>query len=158
MGAKIQIKKDSVKNFGGFYLFLDHFRKDGLDKMANKTLVYNGMLAQYSYADIFSSLMAVYVTGGTCMEDSARLAVVFSEKTEGYTFCSPDTILKMLADFASEDTSVSSRDGKAYKLNINSLLNDMLLDYRIRCSQVNPHSKHIFDYDNPFIAAVVSTF
>ena len=152
MGAKIQIKNDSVKNFGGFYLFLDHFRKAGLDGIVDKTLGYRGVLAQYSYADIFSSLMAVYATGGTCVEDSARLSGEFSEKAQGYNFRSPDTILKMLGDFASEDTTVTSKDGKEYRFNINSRLNGMLLDGLIQCGQVNPQKKHIFDYDNQFIA------
>lgn len=152
MGAKIQIKNDSIKNFGGFYLFLDHFRKAGLDGIVDKTLGYRGVLAQYSYADIFSSLMAVYATGGTCVEDSARLSGDLSEKTQGYNFCSPDTILKMLGDFASEDTAVTSKDGKEYRFNINSRLNGMLLDGLIQCGQVNPQKKHIFDYDNQFIA------
>ncbi len=38
MGAKVQIKKDSIHNFGGFYFCIDHFRNSGLAKLMDNAL------------------------------------------------------------------------------------------------------------------------
>lgn len=42
--------------------------------------------------------MAIYLKGGSRIEDSTRLSALFSGKTQGHRLCSPDTILKMLSD------------------------------------------------------------
>ncbi|MCQ2296611.1 MAG: hypothetical protein MJZ45_04345 [Bacteroidales bacterium] len=75
MSAKIQIKNDSVKNFGGFFSFVDHFRKNGTDDIIDNSLGYRWVLAKYSNSDIFLSLAAIfrslgcswdYCCGGFC--------------------------------------------------------------------------------------------
>lgn len=38
MGAKIQIKDDSIYNFGGFYFRINHFRKCGFSSAIDTTL------------------------------------------------------------------------------------------------------------------------
>ena len=108
MGAKIQINNDSVYNFGGFFFCIDHFRKSGLAKVMDNTLGVRSNLAIYSYSEIFESMMAIYLTGGSRIEDAKRLSAQFSEKSQGYRLCSPDTILKTLSDKTEEDTFVPS--------------------------------------------------
>lgn len=151
MGAKIQIKNDSVYNFGGFFFCVDHFRKSGLAKVIDNTLGIRSALAKYSYSDIVETLMAIYLTGGSRIEDAKRLSAQFSEKSQGYRLCSPDTILKMLSDMASEDTLVESDEGKRYKFNTGEVLAGLLMDGLLKCGQVGTGSKHVFDYDNQFI-------
>ena len=151
MGAKVQIKNDSVYNFGGFYFCIDHFRSSGLAKVIDNALGVRGGLARYSYSEIFESLMAVYLTGGTRIEDAKRLSAQFSEKSQGYRLCSPDTILKMLSDKAAKDSFVESEEGKRYKFNINEGLAGLLMDGLLKCGQVGTGSKHVFDYDNQFV-------
>ena len=80
MGAKIQIKNDSVYNFGGFFFCIDHFCKSGLAKVIDNTLGVRSNLARYSYSEIFESMMAIYLTGGSRIEDAKRLLAQFSEK------------------------------------------------------------------------------
>lgn len=96
MGAKIQIKNESVKNFGGFFSFVDHFRKDGMDGIIDKLLDNRSIFAKYSNSDISLSLAAIFLTGGSCIEDSNRLSRIFTENSHGYRFCSADTILHIL--------------------------------------------------------------
>jgi len=50
-----------------------------------------GDLAKYSYSEIFESMMAIYLTGGSRIEDAKRLSAQFSEKSQGYRLFSPDT-------------------------------------------------------------------
>ena len=152
MGAKIQIKDDSIYSFGGFYFCIDHFRKIGLSNLIDNTLGIRGKYAKYSYSEIFETMMAIYLTGMSRIEDVHRLSAQFSEKSQGYKLCSPDTILKMLSDKASEDTYVDSKDGKSYKFNINDRLSKLLIDGLLKCGQIDRSTGHIFDYDNQFIA------
>lgn len=46
MGAKIQIKNESVHNFGGFFFCIAHFRSSGLAKVVGNTLGARGCLAR----------------------------------------------------------------------------------------------------------------
>ena len=78
MGAKIQIKDDSIYNFGGFYFCIDHFRKIGLSNIIDNTLGIRGKYAKYSYSEIFETMMALYLTGMSRIEDVHRLSAQFS--------------------------------------------------------------------------------
>jgi len=115
-------------NFCRFFFCIDHFRKSGLAKVIDNTLGVRGNLAKYSYSDIFESMMAIYLTGGSRIEDAKRLSTQFSEKSQGYRLCSPDTILKTLSDKTEEDTFVQSGEGNRYKFSINAGLSGLLLD------------------------------
>ena len=72
MSAKIQLKSDLVGTFGGIFLMLDHFNKAGLDKLVDKLLGNRRFNAKYSYSDISKTLLATYVTNGSCIEDSKQ--------------------------------------------------------------------------------------
>ena len=96
MSAKIQIKNDIVRNFDGFFSFVDHFRKDRMSDIVDNALGYRSVFAKYSNSDIFLSQAAIFLTGGTCIEDANRLSHNFTEISQGYRFCSADTILRMI--------------------------------------------------------------
>ena len=151
MSAKIQIKNDSVKNYGGFFSFADHFRNDGLADIVDNTLGHRSVLATYSYSDIFLSLAAIYLTGGSCIEDANRLQPIFTEFSQGYRFCSADTILHMIDALSTDSEKFTSKAGKEYSFNINGRLNGMLLDGLMKTGQVKKEDGHTFDYDNQFI-------
>lgn len=153
MAAKIQIKNDSVRNFGGFFSFVDHFRNDGLDIIVDKALGNRSMLAKYSNSDIFLSLVAIYLTGGSCIEDSNRLSRNFTEISQGYRFCSADTILRMIKAAKSDNEGFVSKAGAKYQFSINQGLCGMLLDGMLKTGQVTEGEEHVFDYDNQFIPA-----
>ena len=51
---------------------LDHFNKVGLDKLVDKLLGNRRFNAKYSYSDISKTLLATYVTNGSCIEDSKQ--------------------------------------------------------------------------------------
>ena len=95
--------------------------------------------------------MAIYLTGGSRIEDAKRLSAQFSEKSQGYRLCSPDTILKTLSDKTEEDTFVQSGEGNRYKFSLNAGLSGLLLDGMLECGQMDVAVKHTFDYDNQFI-------
>ena len=100
-----------MQKFGGFNFCIDHFRNSGLAKIVDNTLGITRELARYSYADIVETLMAIYLTEGSGIEDAKRLSCQFSEKSQGYRLCSPDTILKMLSDKGADDTFVETKEG-----------------------------------------------
>ncbi len=65
MTAKIQIKNDTVRNFGGFLSFVDHFRNDGMTDIIYNALGDRSVFAKYSHSDIFLSLATVRLAGGS---------------------------------------------------------------------------------------------
>ena len=94
-------------------------------------------MAKYSYSEIFEPMMALYLTGGSRIEDAKRLSAQFSEKSQGYRLCSPETILKTLSDKTEEDTFVQSGEGNLYKFSINAGLSGLLLDGMLECGQID---------------------
>lgn len=109
MSAKIQIKSDMVGIFGGIFLMLDHFNKVGLDKLVDKLLGNRRFNAKYSYSDISKTLLATYVTNGSCIEDSKQISGQISEKSQGYRLCSPDVLLNSFKELSTESTFFSTR-------------------------------------------------
>ena len=124
-------------NFCRFFFCIDHFRKSRLAKVIDNTLGVRGNLAKYIYSEIFESMMAIYLTGGSRIEDAKRLSAQFSEKSQGYRLCSPDTILKTLSDKTEKDTFVQSGEGNLYKFSINAGLSGLLLDGMLECGQID---------------------
>ena len=84
MAAKVQIKNDSIHNFGGFYFCVDHFRKSGLAELIYNILGIRGVLAIYSYSEIVESMVQIFMKGGSRIEDAKRLSAQFSKKTQWY--------------------------------------------------------------------------
>ena len=119
------------------FFCIDHFQKSGRAKVIDNTLGIRSNLAKYCYSEIFESMMAIYLTGGSRIEDAKRLSAQFSEKSQGYRLCSPDTILKTLSDKAEEDTFVESGEGNRYKFSINAGLSGLLLDGMLECGQID---------------------
>lgn len=146
-GCKDINKKRFHTQFRRIFFCIDHFRKAGLVDVIDNTLGIRGVFATYSYSEIVEALMSIYLTGGSRIEDAKRLSAQFSEKTQGYEMCSPDTILKMLSDKASEDTFLDTGEGKSYKFNINGRLDRLLIDGLLKCEQVKVGDGHTFDYD-----------
>lgn len=153
MSAKIQIKNDIVRNFGGFFSFVDHFRKDRMSDIVDNALGYRSVFAKYSNSDIFLSLAAIFLTGGTCIEDANRLSHNFTEISQGYRFCSADTILRMIKAAKAGSEEFESKAGTKHQFNINRGLCKMLLDGLLKSGQVLAGEAHVFDYDNQFIPA-----
>ena len=81
MGAKIHIKDDSIYSFGGFYFCIDHFCKSGFSNLIDNTLGIRGKRAKYYYSEISETMMAIYLTGMSRIEDVHRLSAQFSEKS-----------------------------------------------------------------------------
>lgn len=76
-------------NFCRFFFCIDHFRKSRLAKVIDNTLGVRGDLAKYSYSEIFESMMAIYLTGGSRIEDAKRLSAQFSKKIAGIQAVQP---------------------------------------------------------------------
>lgn len=88
MGAKVQIKNDSVHNFGWFYYCFDHSRRSGLVIIIDNPLDVSGVFARISYSKTMEALMSIYFTGESQVEDAKRLSYHFSKKTQDNGLCS----------------------------------------------------------------------
>jgi len=109
------------------------------------------VFAKYRNSDIFLSLAAIFLTGGTCIEDANRLSRNFTEISQGYGFCSADTVLRMIKAAKSDNEEFASKASNTYQFNINQSLCKMLLDGLLKSGQVTADEAHVFDYENQFI-------
>lgn len=122
-----------------------------MEDVLNKALGTRGVFAKYKNLDIFLSLALIFLTGGTCIEDANRLSQNFTEISQGYKFCSADTILRMIKSAKTDNDEFESKSGAKYQFNINNRLCSMLLEGLLKSGQVQKEGLHVFDYDNQFI-------
>lgn len=153
MSAKIQIKSEFVGNSGGIFLLLDHFNKAGLGDLVYNSLGNRKFNAKYSYSEILQTLLATYLSGGSCIEDSKRISAQIPENLPGYRMCSPDVILNSFGELSTKTESFCSESGIAYKFNDNPKLTQLAIKGLVQCGQIDTKTKHVFDYDNQFIPA-----
>lgn len=69
MTAKIRIKNESIHYIIGFFFSIDLFGKAGLADNIDNTLNVNCVLATYSHSNIMETMMSVFLTGGSWIED-----------------------------------------------------------------------------------------
>lgn len=61
---------------------LAHFNKADRNKPTNKSLANSHFNTQYSYSDIFNTLLATYTTNGSYTEDSKHISGQISKKAD----------------------------------------------------------------------------
>lgn len=77
--AKVNIKSEKITPFGGIYYASKAFYALSLDKVINGTLgvrssTYNG----YQWDEIMSAMSDVFLCGGDCVENPAKLSTWIS--------------------------------------------------------------------------------
>mgnify|MGYP004445085761 CR=1 FL=1 len=153
MAAKIQIKSDSVGNFGGIFLVLDRFDNVGMSDLVDNSLGCRRFNSKYSHSDIVKTILATFASGGSCIEDSRRISEQISENSQGYRPCSPDVILNSFGELSSNPDFSRSESGIEYKFCYNPELTQLAVKGLLLCEQIDAGAKHVFDYDNQFIPA-----
>ena len=101
MAAKVQIKNEKYMPYGGIYFVIREF----LLKMAPIIDGYLGLrskLIGYQYSEISLAMLCNFCCGGDRTEDIYRVHDMIEQKP-GLRICSPDTVLRALAELSVED-------------------------------------------------------
>jgi hypothetical protein len=64
------------------------------------------------------------------------------ESIPGNRVASPDTLLRVIKELATEDTIVTSSSGKAYRFNINEKMNDLNIQFLLLTGQLETGKKY----------------
>jgi hypothetical protein len=146
----IETKHDGFTAFGGLAHIFNAMESCGILKLIDKELGLRGVRrSSFSYADVFKSLAAIYLTGGGCLEDVNRTRDFWSGESR---IPSPDVIGRSLKELKAAGVYRQSEKNAAYKFNMASRMNRLLVKSARMLGQFPLSGELVIDYDNQLIA------
>ncbi|SDG45789.1 Transposase DDE domain group 1 [Halorientalis regularis] len=149
---KITYSSDTINSFGGINFADKIIREASIYDTIDQTLGIRGVKAQYSYSDLFRSYLMLVLCGGECAEDITEHLRSELNQLTGFQACSADTLLRLQKELATEKETMVSAAGVTHEFNINTKLNDLMVQLLVQTGQLSPAvDGYIFDYDNQVI-------
>ena len=116
--------KDSKKNsimtpFAGIFFVNEEYHRIGLGKLIDKQLGMRVSSCGYSYSEIIHSWFNIFFCGGDCAEDIQVHLRNTLKDIPNSKVPSADTLLRGIKELATENTKITSSNGKEYNFNIN---------------------------------------
>lgn len=105
----------------------------------------------YQYGELFRTWFEVFFCGGEVAEDVQEHLRSTLENIPGNCVASPDTLLRVLTELATENTTIISTSGKEYRFNFNKKMNDLNIKSLLLTKQLKKGEMYDFDYDNQII-------
>ena len=149
-----KIFDSKVTPFGGIHLIHEQLISSGaidfIDNQLGRRVKYVG----YNYSDILLSRIYTAFCGGNATEDVNYVKKNTLSHLKGIAIPSADTILRGDAELSVPCQYLETESGKTNKININTRMNDFLLESAIKFNQLDPKDDHlIYDFDHQFIPA-----
>ena len=138
---KLQKVSQTITPFAGISFVHEEFNKSGLSNLIDTYLGVRNTTG-YQYGELFRTWFEVFFCGGEVAEDVQKHLRCTLENIPDNKVASPDTLLRVLTELATENTTVTSTSEKEYQLNIKSLL---------LTKQLKKGEMYDFDYDNQII-------
>lgn len=150
---KVINSSEKITAFAGFNFVFKSFKDSGLGELIDKQLGNRGVRSEFSYSDIFSNHMAVYLNGGDCIEDIHTHLSDPLKNVKGMKVCSPDTVLRGIKELACQTDIVENpATGVKHQFNINRKLNNLLVKGSKLTGLLKENKLYDLDYDNQVIA------
>lgn len=148
--AKVIIKSDKLTPFGGIFFVMEQF--DALlSNTIDSKLGLRSKLIGYQYSEIMRSLMCVFLSGGSCVEDVSSLLLPHLSQHPTLRTCSSDTILRAIRELTTPNIKYVSETGKAYEFNACERMNDLLVSALLTMGYLESGKYYDFDFDHQFI-------
>ncbi len=149
---KYTYSKEKIHTFGGIN-FADKILKDSsIYESIDGHLGPRDVRATFGYGDLFRSYLMLALCGGDCAEDIADHLGGELSQLDGFKVPSPDTLLRMQKQLATEKRAVASKGGTVNELCDNERMNGLLVGLLLRTGQLSPGGKgHVLDFDNQFM-------
>ena len=147
---KLQKVSQTITPFAGISFVHEEFNKSGLSNLIDNYLGIRNSTG-YSYAELFRTWFEVFFCGGEVAEDVQKHLRCTLENIPDNNVASPDTLLRVLTELATEDTIITSTNGKEYRFNINEKMNDLNIKSLLLTKQLKKGEMYDFDYDNQII-------
>ena len=149
---KITQSNENITPFGGFNFCHELFNQTSLPQLIDQQLGQRVTSFGFSYSEILTNHMAIFLNGGDCTEDINVHLRENLKQIRGMAVCSADTILRGIKELATPSTDYLSDNGIIHQFNINPKLNTLLVKSLLKTKQLVKTSAYTLDYDNQVIA------
>lgn len=147
------ITSRAISAFGG--LNLVHHQLDilGIKQILEASLPTLAPQSQYSWKDVFYSLLSIFYCGGDCIEDAKTVLQDHFEHSQLFNLCSPDTILRRLKALSCSDgVCMTPRGIVHHQYNYNQLMTDLNIRL-LQMFKTFDKEELVLDYDNTIVFA-----
>src|SRR5690606_2111743 len=146
---KITNSAEKITPFGGFNFVFKSFKDSGLSGLIDKQLGMRVKTFGFSYSDIFTNHLAIYLNGGDCTEDINDHLREHLQNVRGMQVSSADTILRGVKELATDTLYLENPDsGVKHEFNLNHKLNGLLVKALKQTGQLKRNKPYDLDYDN----------
>ncbi|MCO5249767.1 MAG: IS1380 family transposase [Chitinophagales bacterium] len=147
---KLQKKSYIITPFAGISFVHRELDKSGLLDFIDSFLGIRNKVG-YQFGELFRTWFEIFFCGGEVAEDVQKHLRSTLENIPGNKVASPDTLLRLLTELATENTTVISSSGKQYEFNINEKMNDLNIKSLLLTEQLKKEQMYDFDYDNQIL-------
>jgi DDE family transposase len=149
-----KIFNSKVTPFGGIHLIHEQLFAHGAIDFIDNQLGARVKTIGYNYSDILLSRIYTAFCGGNATEDVNYVRDNTLNYLKGIGIPSADTILRGDVELSVPCEYIETASGKANKINVNTDMNEFLINSAIEFNQLNPKDKDlIYDFDHQFIPA-----
>lgn len=147
------ITSGAISAFGGLNFVHHHLDRLGIAQTLQASLPDLAAQSQYSWKDVFYSLLSVFYCGGDCIEDVKTVLQDHFKYSRLFHLCSPDTILRRLKALScADDTCMTPRGSVQHQYNANQLMTDLNIRLLQKLNTFDTEEL-ILDYDNTVVFA-----
>jgi hypothetical protein len=149
---KITTSLESINSFGGLNFVSNEFKALDLSQIIDQQLGSRSPFAKYSYADVIKNMWMIAFAGGDCAEDIQEHLKAELQNTIDMNVSSPDTILRVQQELASDTKTIYSKAQVENQINTNENLNKLNLSILKKLNVFDEHKYYDLDFDNQFVA------
>lgn len=149
-----KIFDSNVTPFGGIHLIHQQLFAHGAIDFINNQLGERVKTIGYNYSDILLSRIYTAFCGGNATEDVNYIKDDTLNRLKDIDIPSADTILRGDVELSVPCSFIESAPGIINKINVNTKMNDFLVDSAIKFNQLSSKSDElVYDFDHQFIPA-----
>lgn len=146
--------KSDITPFGGIHLIHEQLLSYGVIDFINNHLGARVKTVGYQYSEILLSRIYTAFCGGNATEDVNYVRDNTLNHLKDINIPSADTILRGDVELSVPCQYIESKTGETAKINVNSKMNNFLIDSAIEFKQLNSRDTDlVYDFDHQFIPA-----
>jgi len=146
------LKSPYINPFGGINFVFEYLDKLGLEEILDQQLDPLSPRCTYYWKDLFYSLFAIPLCGGSSIEDIGGNLKKMLSDIPYFNVPSPDRLLDRMQQLATVSlVEIPKRGRKYHTISTNAQVNELLLKVLL-LTDLDPNDpKHILDYDNTLL-------
>ena len=145
------LNSNPITAFGGINFVFDLLENNNFRDFINQHLPELNTQSQYSWSDIFYSILAIYLCGGDCIEDLQTHLKNHFCNNPFINMPSPDTVLRRLKQLSQSSKECGTKRGSvSHVYNTNSTLEELNISMLKQLGTFSA-KELVLDYDNTII-------